>query len=329
MVVPESVWQRMGQLTLQQGPVVTQYSDPETAARDLQAAFHVLDVGAYRSTARTAQQQAFNLRSGSYRHGEVVINTFAGTGLHSHLRSDTLAFFVLPGRGIGHYRLLGERINVTAGETVGYLPPCEFAVTNTLTGGTLIGFSLASLQRRIGAIGGDAEASTAMHPELLRPALLTLTTPQQAFLVHTILNVLELLDEAARLSDAPPSAALALDDVILRSIAMLLAPAPSRRLLGSPRNLNAAVDLAMSWMMANLHCPISLTDIEQQVGYGRRALQAGFRARTGCGPMQWLRRQRLEAAHGLLQARLSGGAAPTIAEVGPPLRLHQCVSLQP
>ncbi len=36
----------------------------------------------------------------------------------------------------------------------------------------------------------------------------------------------------------------------------------------------------------------------------------GFRQRVGCGPMQWLRRQRLETAHALVLAIARGEQGP-------------------
>lgn len=42
--------------------------------------------------------------------------------------------------------------------------------------------------------------------------------------------------------------------------------------------------------------------MEQRSGYTRRSLQKQFQRRFGCGPMQWLRRSRLELAHAQLQA---------------------------
>lgn len=313
--MPDTIWQRMGQLTLQRTAWASQFSDPESTVRDLQAAFTVLDVGRFQGQGPASAP--FRLRSASLPHGEVVISTFAGSALHSHLRSDALAFLVLPGRGVGAYRLLGERLSVTAGEGLGYLPPCEFAVTNSITCGTLIGFTLASLQRRLAAIAGEGSAGQPPAPELLRPALIQPTQPRQTFLVHAILDVLRLIEQAVEDGAAPPAAALALDDLILRCIALLLRPEARSSWREVPRDRQAAVDLAMSWMLANLERPISLTDLEEQVGYGRRSLQLAFRERVGCGPMQWLRRQRLEAAHGLIQALAAGSAAPlSIADVG-------------
>lgn len=86
-----------------------------------------------------------------------MVSSFRGSALHSHLVSESLSFLVLPGQGNGHDRLLGERLNVTAGAALGHLPPCEFTLTNSVTRGTLIGFTPAALQRRLAVIGGDAE----------------------------------------------------------------------------------------------------------------------------------------------------------------------------
>lgn len=94
--VPQQIWQRMGQLTLQQGPDVASFSDPEAVARDLQTAFTVLDVGRFGGDRGGVAPVPFQLSSATYPYGEVVINTFAGTALHSHLRSEALAFLCCP-----------------------------------------------------------------------------------------------------------------------------------------------------------------------------------------------------------------------------------------
>lgn len=313
--MPESIWERMGTLTLQKTAAATQFNDPESTVRDLQAAFTVLDVGHFQGQGPIGS--TFSLRSASFAHGDVVVSTFAGSGLHSHLRSDALAFLVLPGRGVGAYRLLGDRLNVTAGAGLGYLPPCEFAVTNSVTCGTLIGFTLASLQRRLDAIAGEEGSARAPSQRLLKPDVIEIVREQQVLLVHLILDVLDLIERALISTGEGPPAVLALDDLLLRTIALLIRPELDRPWQLAPAHRDMAVDLAMSWMLANLERPISLTDVEEQTGYGRRSLQMAFRQRVGCGPIQWLRRQRLESAHSLIQAIATGSAPPvSIAEIG-------------
>lgn len=250
----------------------------------------------------------FALRTATVAFGDLVVCSFAGSGLHSHLQSDDLAFIVLPGRGVGSYRLMSQRMNVTAGESLGYLPPCEFNVTNDVTAGTLIGFRMQALLDRIAAIAGDSSLSVYVPVELLRPRSIVVDRRDQVILLTAILDALRLIDQSLFLAKELPPAAMALDDLVLRSIALLLVPhcdASSSTHLSSV-DLRQAVDLAMAWMRANLERPISLTEVELKVGYSRRSLQLGFKQRVGCGPMQWLRRQRLEAGHALIASIASG-----------------------
>ena len=94
---------------------------------------------------------------------------------------------------------------------------------------------------------------------------------------------------------------LRLDDLVLRCTAMLLFPIVNTLdkecVEISNRDLRRTVLHLMEWMQANLHRPISLSEIERTANYGRRALQNGFKSEVGCGPMQWLRKQRLLLAH--------------------------------
>jgi AraC-like DNA-binding protein len=102
---------------------------------------------------------------------------------------------------------------------------------------------------------------------------------------------------------------LRLDDLIRRLLVMLLVP----------DLLEASGDIALAeepfvhaslveWVLAHLHEPISLSDMEQRSHYGRRSLQLAFQRRFGCGPMQWLRRQRLAKARSLLESPARWGS---------------------
>jgi transcriptional regulator GlxA family with amidase domain len=60
------------------------------------------------------------------------------------------------------------------------------------------------------------------------------------------------------------------------------------------------VNRLLDWVLAALQRPISLTDMESFSGYSRRSLQKAFHQRFGMGPMQWLRRQRLQQARQMI-----------------------------
>ena len=55
-----------------------------------------------------------------------------------------------------------------------------------------------------------------------------------------------------------------------------------------------------------------LTELEQRSGYSRRNLQLAFSQRFGCGPIQWIRRQRLDLAR---QHLLNPEASDTVAGI--------------
>jgi AraC-like DNA-binding protein len=55
-------------------------------------------------------------------------------------------------------------------------------------------------------------------------------------------------------------------------------------------------DELLAWIEANLHHPLQLQDLVNQSGYSQRSLRNFFQERCGCGPVQWIRRQRLQAA---------------------------------
>ena len=69
----------------------------------------------------------------------------------------------------------------------------------------------------------------------------------------------------------------------------------------------------MDWLLAHLQEPISLSDIEQRSSYSRRSLQYAFKERFGCGPMQWLRQQRLAKARALLEQAAGHGGLRDVA----------------
>ena len=109
---------------------------------------------------------------------------------------------------------------------------------------------------------------------------------------------------------------LGLDDVIYRLLALLLFPRLSQLLedrdLQAPSSRSRIFEELLEWIDANLQGPIQLSELEQVSGYSRRHLQAAFQQRFGCGPIQWVRRQRLERAR---QALLQPDADETVSEI--------------
>ncbi|WP_371526669.1 helix-turn-helix domain-containing protein [Streptomyces sp. NBC_01283] len=63
----------------------------------------------------------------------------------------------------------------------------------------------------------------------------------------------------------------------------------------------SAVEPTTRWMEANLHHPLTLTEIAAHAGVGVRSLTRRFRAETGLTPLQYLLRARIQRAQRLLE----------------------------
>jgi AraC-like DNA-binding protein len=163
-----------------------------------------------------------------------------------------------------------------------YWPPSDVGrfPAESQGAGTLVAFSLAALQRYGQAGGLESGAPDRLHSALLCPQVVPVLRPRQRFVGQALTSAVALIHQAAGFGSAPLLSTLALDALVLRSLVLLLLP-----------------DQAMAWMLARLDHPISLADLEREIGYSRRSLQLGFGQRVGCGPIQWLRRQRLSLAH--------------------------------
>lgn len=98
--------------------------------------------------------------------------------------------------------------------------------------------------------------------------------------------------------DRSPTAAALMTEAALR---LLFENVPHRfndrsspKLLeATPRNIRAAID----FMHANLHQPLTVTEIAEAAGVSVRSLQAGFQQFQDTTPIAYLRRLRLEAVH--------------------------------
>lgn len=133
-------------------------------------------------------------------------------------------------------------------------------------------------------------------------------------------QALRLLESSARApSDGLALPRGALQDCLLRPLALLLLleDAPTARLRAAPCSPHhphgrqerlEALEALVAHIAANLHRPLCLQDLSELSGCSPRTLQYAFEQRFGCGPMQWVRLQRLEAAGRAL--REAGGREP-------------------
>jgi AraC-like DNA-binding protein len=131
--------------------------------------------------------------------------------------------------------------------------------------------------------------------------------PGQAERLELLHQTLRLLESADPRTPSPSPSGEALESWILQTLALLMLLEPEESGGGDGMALSdARIEALIAYIEANLHRPLSLQELSECSGYSRRSLQYAFQRRFGCGPMQWVRQRRLEAAREALQ-----GASPT------------------
>jgi AraC-like DNA-binding protein len=136
-----------------------------------------------------------------------------------------------------------------------------------------------------------------LRKALEQPALLSRRVDSRIDRLHNLLMETMAYTERCLVSGGSINPMLRLDDLIRRLVVMLLVPdlfdaAKAPTPISEPFLHQQLVE----WLLAHLDQPISLSELEQRSSYSRRALQYAFKQHFGCGPMQWVRQQRLEAA---------------------------------
>jgi AraC-like DNA-binding protein len=132
-------------------------------------------------------------------------------------------------------------------------------------------------------------------------ALLDLSTPLgQSFYLTAQAIVCGMYGE--RVLDRSPKAAALLAEAALRLVfentLHRFSHLPRRKLLVTPCSVRAAID----FMQANLHLPLTVTEIAGAAGVSVRSLQAAFQQFRDATPVAYLRRIRLDAVHKELSA---------------------------
>lgn len=116
-------------------------------------------------------------------------------------------------------------------------------------------------------------------------------------------KVREVMDQCAGSPDL--LRALGVEDLLYRQVVLMLRPDLflADRATPPPRPgcNDAVVDTLCARMRAAMSERVTLADLERWSGFCARALQYAFSRRHGCGPMEWLREERLQRARGLLE----------------------------
>ncbi len=143
-----------------------------------------------------------------------------------------------------------------------------------------------------------------------RPIDFHVPVPVDGAAWRALAPVLALLADAS--GAASPHAGLPhlharLEDLLLTTLLLQLGPTAAPPVTGPH---HGQVRRLQQQLLERLEEPWTLAAAARAAGMAMRTLQSAFQAHCGRGPMQWLREQRLLAAH----AALARGDAPTVTE---------------
>jgi len=200
-------------------------------------------------------------------------------------------------QGESSYEVDRKTFHIHAESPLYFNPGFSYNYSTGHYNGLVLHVDLQRLQATAAAIGGMGLSGRRFAPDLQRPQVLSTTEERQAKLLITMRRAFALLD-APELQASGDLEVLQIDDLIYRILALALCPQLEQRGSGQGEGLSRELifEELLEWIGANLQSPINLTQLEQRSGYSRRNLQLAFSQRFGCGPIQWVRRQRLGLA---------------------------------
>lgn len=198
----------------------------------------------------------------------------------------------IPFSGVGNRSVVnGKAFEFNPGEQALYCPEGRRVGTGGERSVFFAHIDKNRLRRTLAAMGGADSSINLDDPTTLR-----LQTPGVSFdqAIRSLCRLVDQFQGQQTLLDLS-----GIDDNFYRVFGMMFSP----DLLGcgaAPGASSApghALSRVCDFIVANLHRPLTLTDLEEVAGLSARALQLQFLKQFGCSPMAWLRDQRLEVAH--------------------------------
>lgn len=199
--------------------------------------------------------------------------------------------------GEARYTIDGRTLAIDPERPLYFAPEQDYRYSTGHYSGMAFHVDLERMQTTAAAMAGPGVAPGRLQTDLLQPRVVS--DPASLNLLPLLQRQAGLLDDASHLAGAYLPH-LQLDDLLYRTLALILMP-QLRQLLAEERGSPACdrqriIGALVEWIDAHLEEPLALSSLERQSGYSRRTLQLAFQHRYGCGPVQWIRRRRLDRA---------------------------------
>ncbi|MFO7628967.1 MAG: AraC family transcriptional regulator [Prochlorococcaceae cyanobacterium] len=266
------------------------------------------------------EPDSFLYRATTMQVGDLVMVTGFHCPMHIVTEEAPRATVILALGGETTFSYQGGELHFGALHDLAYLPGCPYEERSSWISGVLFSVDVDRLAQTTAAMAGFRRSSLQIRKRLQSPQLIRPQPGSGAMEVVQNLRKLFTMLDAPNLEQDQLLELLCLDDLIYRTMAMafcgdLIRKSPQGQI--SPQNTKAAIiEELLGWIGANLDRPISLSELEQRSSYSQRTLRAVFQERFGCGPHEWIRRQRMEVAR---QRLLHPQSADSVSSVA-----HRC-----
>lgn len=287
--------------------------DPEHLAQRLAQHYSLLDFGP-----RPGTEAKFLHRTSTCAAGDLLLSCGYASPLLGTIgeRPDTGSINLVFGGGV-IYGSEGQEFNANLNRPLFFSPgPSYNYLIKDYFNGVVFDLDMKRLRRTAAGIAGLGVSERRFSGDPDTPRLIHPKNSRTQHLLQVLAQTFSLLDhpELQGLGDLNH---LQIDDLIYRTLALLLFPQLER--LSNTKDPRSAgrervFEELLEWIQANVRQPINLSQLEQRSGYSRRNLQLAFQKRFGCGPIQWVRQQRLEQARTELLNPQPGATVASVAE---------------
>ena len=237
----------------------------------------------------------FGLKMSQMTINGLNLIAYAQSGIYLE-RDDCKGFdLLIPMEGQNHTVVGRTKYQFNAGETA-FLAASERRQSTLRRNGVNIGLNADRLNKTCASIMG-VEDKKVIDLNIRTPSLQH-NKIKFSILFKSIFNHIDFVDGNKKILNR-----LLLDDYLYRLCAALLHPElflVGNTFNGKEPQVRQELGLLCEWMNGHIQQPISLTQMEEQSGLSSRVLQYSFKKSFGMRPVEWLRKQRIHAAHAIL-----------------------------
>jgi AraC-like DNA-binding protein len=245
--------------------------------------------------------------------GPLKVFATNGTAIDLEVDPCNKSYFILPFETQAAFHISGNPLSISTAQDIVYVPPMpwKIVVGSPQMSILVIVVDSHAEQTCMASMFEPKKRLQSVQDGLDQPVVLSAGSGHGDALLVSIHANLRFINSVIS-QPGNSMSRLGLGDLLLRQLLFLWKekyPEVEMETVGT-LELNQLVD----WIRQHCCEPICLADLEALSGYTGRSLQRAFQKRFGCGPMQWLRKERLHMACQRLDSAAAGTSVAEIAK---------------